>query len=401
MHRILVYRNDASPPSGNDCFGMYIGALSDGRPKPGPKGDNMKKWRIGGMTLVALAALVGCGGSDDSPPAPEKITYTKLVSFGDSFSDMGTYATPGLVGATGGGRYTVNGAGVKLWVERLATAAKVPAPCAALTGLNSVGPLAGFAAPVTSKPGCFVYAQGGSRVTNPVGPGNLATLPGSPGGALGQLTMPLVTQFNNHLAAAGGSYAGTDLVTVLAGGNDFLIQSATLQATVAAGGNPTAAGQAAVAAMGQAGGELAAYIKTLVVGKGAKRVVVVGFPDASLAPDSLGQSQASRDLIQFMAATFNAQLQAGLQGVPEVLYVDLFTALQNWAANPGAFGISNMKTPACNAALVATSLLCSAATTIGGDTSKYFFADGVHPAPYGHELVGNFIISAVTAKGWL
>jgi len=362
--------------------------------------DIMRLLRLGALALVSSALLIACGGSDD-PPAPEKITYTKLVSFGDSFSDMGTYATPGLVAATGGGRYTVNGAGVQLWVERLAAAAKVPAPCAAQTGLNSIGPLAGFAAPVTNKPGCYDYAQGGARVTNPVGPGNLGTLPGSPSGALGQLTVPLVTQFGNHLAAVGGTYAATDLVTVLAGGNDFLIQSGIVQATVAAGGNATTAGQAAVTAMGQAGGELAAYIKSLVVGKGAKRVIVVALPDASLTPDALAQPQSSRDLLQLMAFTFNAQLQFGLQGVPEVLYVDLYTALQGWAANPGAVGISNMRIPACNAALVATALLCSPATTISGDTSKYFFADGVHPSPYGHELVAKFIIDAIVAKGWL
>lgn len=360
----------------------------------------MRLFRLCALALASTGLLFGCGGSDD-PPAPEKITYTKLVSFGDSFSDMGTYATPGLVGATGGGRYTVNGPGVQIWVERLAAAAKVPAPCAAQTGLNSVGPLAGFAAPVTNKPGCYDYAQGGARVTNPVGPGNVATLPGSSSGALGQLTVPLVTQFGNHLAAVGGSFAGTDLVTVFAGGNDFLIQIGTVQATVAAGGNATTAGQAATAAMGQAGGELAAYIKALVVGKGAKRVVVVGMPDASFAPDSLGQPQASRDLIQLMSFTFNAQLQFGLQGVPEVLYVDSYTAIQNWAANPSAYGLSNARSPACNAALVATALLCTAATTVTGDVSKYLFADGVHPTPYGHELLGRLVVDALTAKGWL
>jgi phospholipase/lecithinase/hemolysin len=359
----------------------------------------MKLLRLGAIALATAGLLAGCGGSDD-PPAPEKITYTKLVSFGDSLSDVGTYATPGLVGATGGGRFTVNGAGAQLWVDRVATAARVPAVCAAQTGLNSVGPLAGFASPAVNNAGCYGYAQGGSRVTNPVGPGNIGTLPAS-SGALGQLTVPVLTQIQNHLVAAGGSFAGTDLVTVLAGANDLFMQVATVQATVAAGGNATAAGQAATVAMGQAGGELAAYIKSLIVAKGAKRVVVVGIPDVSRTPDSLAQPQSSRDLVQLMAFTFNAQLQFGLQGVAEVLYVDGYTAIQQWAASPGTYGLSNVSTPACNAALVASSLFCTAATTISGDTSKYLFADGVHPTPYGHELVGKAVIDALTAKGWL
>ncbi len=360
----------------------------------------MKLLRIGGLMLVSTGLLVGCGGNDDAAPAPEKITYTKLVSFGDSLSDVGSYATPGLVGATGGGRYTVNAAGVQLWVDRVATAAKVTAPCAAQVGLKSVGPLAGFASATVNKPGCFGYAQGGSRVTNPVGPGNIATLPAS-SGALGQLTVPIVQQITNHLTAAGGSFSGTDLVTVLAGANDLFMQMATVSATVAAGGNATTAGQAATAAMGLAGGELAAYIKAMIVAKGAKRVVVVGIPDVSVTPDSLAQAQSTRDLIQLLSFTFNANLKFGLEGVAEVLYVDGYAAVQNWTSSPGTYGLSNVKNTACNMTVVATSLLCSAATTVSGDVSKYLFADGVHPTPYGHELFGKAVVDALTAKGWL
>ncbi|MDO9074906.1 MAG: SGNH/GDSL hydrolase family protein [Rubrivivax sp.] len=360
----------------------------------------MNLLRLGAIALATAGLLAACGGSDD-PPAEAKVTYGKLVVFGDSLSDVGTYATPGLVGATGGGRFTINGADTQLWVDRVATAAKVPAVCAAQNGLNSVGPLAGFASALVNRAGCYGYAQGGARVTNPVGPGNVATLPGASSGALGQLTVPVVTQISTHLALSGGSFTGTDLVTVLAGANDLFMQVATVQATVAAGGNATAAGQAASVAMGQAGGELAAYIKSLIVAKGAKRVVVVGVPDVSVTPDAAGRDQASRDLIQMLSFTFNAQLQHGLQGVAEVLYVDGYTAIQQWTVNPGAYGLSNVRTQACNAAAVASSLLCSAATLISGDTSKYLFADGVHPTPYGHELFGKAVIDALTARGWL
>lgn len=360
----------------------------------------MSLMRVGTALVLSTGLLVACGGSDD-PPAPEKITYTKLVSFGDSLSDVGSYATPGLVATTGGGRYTVNGAGVQLWVDRVATAAKVSAPCAARVGLNSIGPLAGFASTPTAKAGCYGYAQGGSRVTNPVGPGNLATFPASSSGALGQQTLPIVTQITNHLAASGGSFAGTDLVTVLAGANDLFMQMATVSATVAGGGNATTAGQAATVAMATAGGELAAYIKAMIVAKGAKRVVVVGIPDVSVTPDSLGQAQATRDLIQLLSFTFNANLQYGLQGVGEVLYVDGYTAVQQWTANPSAYGLTNVKNPACNMSVVSTSLMCSAATTVAGDVSKYMFADGVHPTPYGHELFGKAVVDALNARGWL
>ena len=92
-------------------------------------------------------------------------------------------------------------------------------PCAAQTGLESSGPLAAFAQAAAPHAGCYGYAQGGARVTNPVGPGNAALLAlGDSSGALGQLTKPVVEQIGRHLAAVGGSFAADDLVTVMAGG---------------------------------------------------------------------------------------------------------------------------------------------------------------------------------------
>jgi phospholipase/lecithinase/hemolysin len=362
----------------------------------------MKLLRLCAIALATAGLLAGCGGGDD-PPAAEKITYTKLVSFGDSLSDIGTYAVSG-VAAVGGGKYTVNGAGAQIWVERLATAAKVPAPCAAQTGLNATQALIGFPpAPVVNNASCYGYAQGGARVTNPIGPYNAALLAiGDAGGALGQLTDPIVNQITRHLAAAGGSFSGTDLVVIQGGPNDLFVQLGTVSATVAAGGNATTAGQAATAAMGLAGGQLGAYIKSMIAAKGAKRVVVVNLPDMSKTPFGLSQAAATRDLIELMSFTFNANLEAQLADVPQVLVVDTYGLFRSISANPGSFGLSNVTATACNLTLaVLGSLGCSAATLISGDVSKYGFADSVHPSPAGHEVLSKAVVDALTAKGWL
>lgn len=73
-------------------------------------------------------------------------------------------------------------------------------------------------------------------MTNPVGPGNPAT--GSP---IGETTVPLVTQVANHLARSGNKFSGTELVTVLSGGNDVLMQLSTLSAQATAAGNTAGA----------------------------------------------------------------------------------------------------------------------------------------------------------------
>lgn len=353
---------------------------------------------------VALAAaglvLAGCGGGGDGDQSPA-VRYGKLVSFGDSLSDVGSYAVSG-VAAVGGGKYTVNGTGVQIWVERLAEQLGVAAPCAAQTGLNATASLVGFpAAPVTDHAGCYGYAQGGARVTHPIGPANAATLAmGDPSGALGQLTDPIVNQMDRHLAAVGGSFAADDLVVVLAGGNDVFMQLATLSATVAAGGDATAAATAAVQAMATAGAELAGYIKAKALGKGAQRVVAVNLPDVSLTPFGVSVGSSTQGLILGMVQAFNGQLAAGLADVSDrVLVVDAFTVSQDQFAHPAQYGLSNVSTPVCTSPL--GSLGCTSATVISGDISRHQYADDVHPTPYGYQLLTQLVSRDMARKGWL
>ena len=196
------------------------------------------------LAVLAAAVLAGCGGASGGDQTL-KVKYTAQVSFGDSLSDVGSYAV-GTVLAKGGGKFTINGDNTKInpeltgknWTEHLAAQFSLAAPCAAETGLEG-NALKGLAVPRVKHAGCYGYAMGGSRVTNPVGPNNQAT-----GSELGALTVPVVTQIANHLAVSGGKFSGTEAVFVMAGGNDVLYQLGALQA------GATAAGKAAGATAG-------------------------------------------------------------------------------------------------------------------------------------------------------
>jgi phospholipase/lecithinase/hemolysin len=197
------------------------------------------------LALIAAAALAACGGSSPGDQST-KIKYSAQVSFGDSLSDVGSYAV-GPILQGGGGKFTINGDNTaisptltgKNWTELIAKQIGVAAPCAAVTGLEGTAP--GFAQPITPHTGCFGYAMGGSRVTNPVGPHHKAVEP-----AFGALTFPVTTQIANHLAANGGKFKGDELVLIMAGGNDVLGLLGQLTAEATAAGN--AAGAAAGAA---------------------------------------------------------------------------------------------------------------------------------------------------------
>jgi outer membrane lipase/esterase len=255
------------------------------------------------FALMTAAILAACGGngpsSGDQTPATK---FSSQVSFGDSLSDVGSYNV-GTVKALGGGKFTINGDNTavnaeltgKNWTELVAAQLGLAAPCAAQTGLLGDASK-GFSVPVTFNASCFNYAQGGSRVTNPVGPNNPALNP-----TLGLTTVPVVTQIANHLSKAGGKFSGTELVTVMAGGNDILFLLGDLSARATAAG--TAAGSRA-------------FVTALV------SQLAAGAPNPATAAQSIGlavQTEAARTgstpqtIVQ---AGVVAAVQAGFTGAP-------------------------------------------------------------------------------------
>lgn len=457
-----------------------------------------------GLALLAAAALAACGGNGSSGGDQSlKVKYTQQVAFGDSLSDVGSYSV-GTVKQLGGGKFTINGDATatnpaltgKIWLELMAAQFGLAAPCAAQTGLAGDA-TKGFSVPLVSNASCSSYAMGGARVTNPIGPNNAAT--GSP---IGALTVPVVTQVANHLAKSGGKFSGTEIVYVMAGGNDALALLGGLSAAATAAGtaegakvgaqtfvstlagllgagatNPTTATQAIGAAMGAealrsgstndtivgvgvttaavqpgnaavaspavygpmvikaqtaattagtaagatagaayaaangpklipqmaaAGTELAALVKTQIVGKGANYVVVNNLPDLGNAPASKAKDTSTQQLILAMVDAFNAALKAGVSNDTKIMYVDLWAISHDQITNPAPYGLTNTSTPACGAnALGTSSLVCNASKLIAGDVSHYMFADDVHPTPFEHSLIARYVAEQMIVRGWL
>lgn len=378
---------------------------------------------VGGV--LVLAALAACGGGGDGDQSPA-FQPSKIVSFGDSLSDVGSYNVPKLqafvngatlTGSTNSGKYTVNGASAKNWIELLAAQFGVEAPCAAQTGLippatigANANPFAALSTTAADHLECFAYGQGGARVTENVGPGNpgllafagtVHTVSFASGGALGQMTTPLVTQVQRHLAKAsvGGKFSGDELVLMLAGGNDLFIQADKVAKVSADSPTDAAAINAAVAAAAQqmqiAGTQFASLIMTQVVGKDAKHVIVVNLPDVGLTPSFA----TSRALGTGLTNAFNGALAAGLAGAGSaVIVVDAFTQSQDQFAHREQYGLSNVTTASC---VAATSLLCNANTLAAGADANFLYADSVHPTPYGYKLLAQFVTDRLAKAGLL
>jgi phospholipase/lecithinase/hemolysin len=360
--------------------------------------------------------LAACGGGDD------KIQYSSVVSFGDSISDAGTYRV-GTIAALGGGQFTVNDPDGLTWTQVLANTVGAPAQCPAQTGMLPNNGTTG--APVQNFANCFNYAQGSSRVSSSgTGPNGVVLQTAFAQQNLGLMAISLLEQFNNHLTKVGGRYGFADLVTVNAGGNDAFMQltavgsafgggqaavatgtvagwsQATLDVVALGGSNAVAAaGAAAVGAMGQAGAELAGYIKTLVVGKGARWVIVRNLGNINGTPFGVTLDAGTQGLITAMTQAFNTQLANGLADAKGVLLYDDYGAN---APNPADY--SNTTTPACGpnafGAPTGPSLVCNLSNLIAGNVSKYAFADDVHPTPYAHQQAAATAYSLMVKAGW-
>jgi len=379
------------------------------------------RWLLAVQTATACAAfamLAACGGgSDNNNNTPAGGVKLQVVSFGDSLSDVGTYA-PVATANFGGGRFTTNPG--QIWTQNVAQYYG-----GTLTAANT----GGFGIPL-SPAGGLGYAQGGSRVTLQPGVGHAT--PGTPNADYSQATtIPINDQVTQYIGSF-GSFNANQLVLVNGGANDIFYNLAVEQATAAgiqaefAAGTITqaqaaAAGAAAQTAATTAISQAAIDLATLVgrvVQAGATHVVVSAVPDIGGSPEGLASADKG---VTFSEVTqlFNGTLQGALQQsglLSKVIFVNAYTWVDGIQANfqANGFTVSNTGT-ACNlAAMIAaatklgepdpsafgTSLFCSPQTyTVAGADQTYMYADTVHPTTHLHALFSTFVEQQIAASG--
>ncbi len=279
---------------------------------------------------AALAALTLAAVSTASAAGAQ--SYNRLVVFGDSLSDNGN-----LYLATGGstpasppyyqGRFSSG----PVFTERL--------------GFNA----SNFMGPVT---GSINYAFGGARTDSQA----------SPMGMRVQLA-----QYQSR----GGKFGSGDLVSILGGANNIF------QGLPAAGASSNPQGSIAPVALGAAADMN--FIVGSVAQAGAGTILVTNLPKLSLTPQF--RATPAAPLADYAVTTFNGALLTGLNATAaarpgtNIIMMDLFKIGDVIAANPGAFGVSNVTQPCFNAVKV-----CA-------NPNDYFYFDGVHPTATGHAVI--------------
>ncbi len=285
--------------------------------------------------------------------------YGSVVFFGDSLTDSG-YFRPALVQAgyeaQSVGEFSTNPD--RTWssyfASKLGTSATPNIPYANQVGNN--------------------YAIGGARA----GVGSTNT-------QLGGLP---VTSVANQVATylASNSTDKTGLYVVWVGANDLFTAASQSAQGDSAGAQSTLLNA------------VASTVDTIdkLHQAGATYVLVPNIPDVGLTPQFVNTSLASQATAT--ASLYNQMLmsRAGATGA-NVIALDTFGLLQQVAANPTAYGFSNMSDTAC---ATTSSLLCGQSTwlaTASDANDSYFFADGVHPTGRAHQMIADYAYAVVTA----
>lgn len=299
-----------------------------------------RTWLVATCASALLLAACG-GGSIDS-----QLTPTRVVAFGDAMGDVGQT----------GSRYTVNDGTINIWTQFVA---------------NS------FSRPLTpASSGGTGYATGNARV---------AAKPDAAGDAA---TPTVREQIGTFLA--GNRLGNDDLVLVSAGTSDVITQ---VQAVIAG----TQSEEQMLTAVGQAGRDLAGEVRRLTTA-GATHVVVVGPYNMGRSPWAIETNRAG--LLERASSRFNDQLLVALVDLGDkVLYVDAALYFNLLTSNPGNEGFDNGTGYVCTSrdpgpgigtgAGQVNSRLCTT-TTLGGNYTKFIFADRVYPTSRANQLFGDY-----------
>jgi len=328
------------------------------------------------LLACSLALLIfGCGDQNEE----SRPQFSRVVSFGDSLSDLGTYQP--VAGFTGGGRFTTNPG--KLWVEIVAQRLDLTLAPNRTEGF-------GLTPSIGSGTG---YAQGGARVKLRPGTGC------NPDPGTGECTfasaVPVAEQISRHLEAS--SLDAHDLVFVFAGSNDVFVQEGAVSASFSA--------DQAAEAMRTAARDQIAEIQR-VAAAGAKHIVTFTLPDSSLTPDGAAMSAEKRALRSRLVEAFNTTLKSAADdgSLGGALVVDAFASMADQIANPSRYGLLDVTHPACNLQVLSggSSLFCSSSSLVSPNADMtYLFADGVHPSTKGHQNLANAVVARLIEAGWL
>ena len=302
--------------------------------------------KIAGAVALALG-LVSVAHATGNPTS----TFSNVITFGDSLSDAGNLSLSVDPNFQPPQEFTTNPGAV---VVQNVAAALGYSLTASLAGGND-------------------YAWGGAGINN--------NSPGTPAG------VPTVTSQINSYLATHTTLNSHALYTMWGGANDIFYATttpATAQAQI------VAAAQQEVKLLGE------------LQGAGARNILVFNLPNIGVTPEATEAGASAAASLTTLSVIYNGQLNAGIGQLGKgIIPVNAFALLNQVIANPGAYGFTNVTTPACGVG--SDSVLCGPQgsglpyTYAPGTNYSYLFADGVHPTTGADKMLAQVVLSELAA----
>ena len=302
--------------------------------------------KIAGAVALALG-LVSVVHATGNP----KSTFDNVITFGDSLSDAGNISLSEVPSFQPPQKFTTNPGTIT--VQNVAAG----------LGFSLTASLAGG----------NDYAWGGAGINN--------NSPGTPA------DVPTITMQVNSFLSSHPTLDSHALYTMWGGANDIFYATTT---PATAQPQIVAAAQQEVKLLGE------------MQAAGARNILVFNLPNIGLTPEAQEAGASAASSLTTLSVIYNGQLNAGIGKLGMgIIPVNAFALLTQVINNPGAYGFSNVTTPACG--IGSSSVLCGPQgsglpyTYAPGTNNSYLFADGVHPTTGADRMLAQVVLSELAA----
>ncbi len=187
------------------------------------------------------------------------------------------------------------------------------------------------------------------------------------------------TQISNYLANVQSSISPNEVVSLWAGGNDFLYGTANSDTIVA---------------------NMESHIRQLE-SAGAREFIIPNLPPLEKTPEILGRSQSQQNTIAAEVVSYNSKLSNLINNLIAELsitvhYIDAWSLFNDIVDNSLALGITNTQDSACSASSTLLPLpICNSASTVAQNPDEFLFFDKAHPTRVMHEFISYFAIQSI------
>ena len=190
------------------------------------------------------------------------------------------------------------------------------------------------------------------------------------------------TQISNYLGNVQSSIQNDELVTLWAGGNDFLYGTAQPD-TIAA--------------------NMDSHIRQLAQA-GAKEIILPNLPPLEKTPEGLSKSENQQTSLRDGVISYNSKLLNLANNLQtelsiDIHYIDAWSVFNQVLEHKAALGFSNIDQAACSdpAGIIVSLFLpiCDSSSDLVTNPEEYLFFDKVHPTEKMHRFIGKYVIEQI------